>query len=131
MDGKRHYGMVLAVMGGLFLAGQSLAHHSFAAAYDMDKPITRKGTITQVQWINPHSQVQFDVKDASGKVVNWNAEVGTPNALIRAGITKASFKTGTEIVVTGFPARDGSNRMSGRTITTPDGKPLFQGPADR
>lgn len=120
--------LAVMVCGALIAAiPAAQAHHAFAAAYDMNKPIKHAGKITKVDWINPHSLIHFDVKGADGKVVNWTAEAGTPNALIRMGLTKQSFGPGVDIVVSGFTARDGSNKMSAREVTTPDGKPLFQG----
>lgn len=103
----------------------AFAHHSFAGAYDYAKMVKLKGTIRKVEWINPHSLVHFVVMQPRGQTQEWTAEVGTPNALVRMGLTKASFAAGTEIVVSGYRARDGSNKMNGQNITTPDGKPLF------
>lgn len=103
----------------------AFAHHSFSGAYDYAKALKLKGTIRNVEWINPHSMVHFIVKQPNGQTQEWTAEVGTPNALVRVGLTKTSFAAGTEIVVSGYRARDGSNKMNGQNITTPDGKPLF------
>jgi hypothetical protein len=101
------------------------AHHSFAGEFDGNKPIKLRGTVTNVRFINPHSWLYIDVKGDDGKVTNWAIEGGTPNSLFRRGITKASLPIGTEILVDGYLARDGSNKVNGRDITYPDGKKVF------
>jgi hypothetical protein len=103
------------------------AHHSFAGAYDFNKPVKLEGTIVRMEWINPHSLLHFQSKRPNGKFEEWIAEVGAPNALVRLGLNKQSFSAGTKIVVSGFRARDGSNKMNGQDIPTMDGKPLFKG----
>jgi hypothetical protein len=107
------------------------AHHAFTVEFDAQKPVQLEGTIQKVEWINPHSIIHIVVKDADGKDVLWTVTVGSPNALVRLGLTKDSFGPGTQVRVSGFRARDGSNKVSGRTITSPDGKPLFQGGASQ
>jgi hypothetical protein len=103
------------------------AHHAFSAEFDGNKPIKLKGTITKVEWINPHTWIHVDVKKPDGKVETWMIEGGTPNTLFRRGITKASLPIGTEIVVDGYQAKDGTLRGNGRDLTLPDGKKLFMG----
>jgi hypothetical protein len=105
----------------------SLAHHSFAAEYDGTKPATIKGTVTQVEWINPHSWVHVDVADENGKVTSWSCETAPPNALYRQGWRRDSLKPGDMVVVDGFLAKDGSHTMSTRSVLTPDGRKLFAG----
>jgi hypothetical protein len=103
------------------------AHHAFAAEFDDKKPVKLQGRVTKVEWINPHAWIHIDVKDADGKVTSWMVEGGAPNALLRRGVTKNSLPEGTEIMVQGFQAKDGANRMNGRDLTYPDGKKLFMG----
>src|SRR5688572_8190669 len=103
------------------------AHHSFAGEFDVDKPIKLQGTITKVEWINPHAWIHMDVKKPDGTVESWAIEGGTPNTLFRMGITQRSLPVGTEILVDGYRSRDGANRANGRDITLPDGKKLFLG----
>jgi hypothetical protein len=98
---------------GLAVAGWSAAswaHHAFAAEFDADKPVTFKGVITKMEWVNPHTWLHVDVKNPDGTVVNWAVEAGTPNVLFRRGFTKDSLLPGTEIVVDGYQSKDGSRR---------------------
>ena len=103
------------------------AHHSFAAEYDANKPITLKGTVTRIEWTNPHARFYVDVKDASGAVVNWNLELASPNVLVRQGWTRQSLKIGDEISVTGSMAKDGSKMANARNVTLASGKRVFAG----
>jgi hypothetical protein len=103
------------------------AHHSFAAEFDIDKPVTLTGTVTQMEWINPHAWIHIDVKGPDGKITSWMVEGGSPNILLRRGFTKNSLETGTEIVITGYQAKSGDNRANGANITFKDGKRLFLG----
>jgi hypothetical protein len=121
--------LALVVVGaGLLLAGvPAMAHHSFAAEYDATKPVKFTGTVTQMEWINPHAWIHMDVKQPDGKVVNWMVEAGAPNALLRRGFNKQSLLPGTVISVEGYQAKDGANRANGRDITYQDGKKLFVG----
>ena len=119
------------IIGGALVAMLAVspvaAHHSFAAEFDGSKPVTLKGTITKMEWTNPHAWLHMDVKGPDGKVVSWMIEGGAPNALLRRGWNKESVAPGTAIVVQGFRARDGSNRASGGDVTLPDGRKLFIG----
>ena len=103
------------------------AHHAFSAEFDANRPVKLRGTVTKVELINPHSWIHMDVKAADGKAVSWAIEGGTPNTLFRLGITKNSLPVGTEILVDGYQAKDGSNRANGRDITLTDGKKIFLG----
>ena len=103
------------------------AHHAFAAEFDGNKPVTFKGTITKMEWINPHCWLHIDVQNPDGTVQNWAVEAGTPSVLFRRGFTKESLVPGTQIVIDGYQAKDGSHRANGRDLTFPDGRKLFMG----
>ena len=109
------------------LAPWSFAHHSFAAEYDANNPVTLKGTVTKMAWINPHAWIYIAVLTPDRSVENWAVEAGPPGTLIRAGFTKESLAPGTVIVVNGYRAKDGALRANGRDITLPDGRLLFVG----
>jgi hypothetical protein len=117
-------GVALAVSAA---AVPAIAHHSFAAEFDAKKPVKLRGTVTKMEWINPHSWIHIDVKTPDGKVEKWMVEGGAPNALLRRGWNRNSLLPGTEILVEGFQAKDGALRANGRDITFPDGKKLFVG----
>ncbi len=117
--------MLIAGAGLLMPATPVFAHHSFAAEYDSDKPVELKGVITKWEWINPHSRVFIDVKDANGKVTNWNVELLSPNTLTRAGWTRHTLKEGDVITVKGSRAKDGSNIANAKTVILANGKEAF------
>jgi hypothetical protein len=103
------------------------AHHSFAAEFDAKQPVTLHGTVTQMDWVNPHSWIHLDVKNPDGTVTTWMIEGGTPNTLLRRGFTKTSLKAGTELTVEGYRAKNGANRANGRDLVLPGGQRLFLG----
>jgi len=103
------------------------AHHSFAAEYDENKPVVLTGTVTKLEWMNPHARFYVDIKDASGKVTNWEFELGGVNGLIRRGWTRTSLKPGDVVTVDGFLAKDGSPLVNAKTVTLSDGKKVFAG----
>jgi hypothetical protein len=104
-----------------------VAHHSFAAQYDRNKPVTLSGAVTKVDWINPHARFFMDAKDAGGKVVNWEIELSAPAMLMRRGWTRNSLKVGETVTVNGSLAKDGSNLANATTVTLADGKRVFAG----
>ena len=119
---------VVAVGFGLLLAvAPTLAHHAFSSEFDISKPIKLKGTLTKWEMINPHSWFHIDVKDEDGKVVPWMVEGGTPNQLIRNGVTKYTLAIGTEFIIEGYQAKDGTNKAVGRDFLLADGRRLFVG----
>ena len=103
------------------------AHHSFAAEFDADQPVTLEGTITRMEWINPHTWMHIDVENDDGTTTPWMIEGGTPNTLFRRGFTRNSVQVGTRITVHGYRARNGANRANGRDLILPDGSRLFMG----
>ena len=121
----------IAALGLLAAAMPAPAHHSFAGEFDATKPIQLQGTVTMVEWINPHTWFHIDVKTPDGSVESWAIEAGTPNTLYRRGITRDSVKAGMVIHVDGYLARDGSRKANGRDLTLPDGSKLFLSGAAR
>ena len=119
--------IAVASLGMLVSAAPVWAHHAFAAEFDSSKPIKLQGTVTKMEWINPHAWIHIDVKNPDGTVTSWMIEGGSPNSLLRRGFTKHSLEPGTQIVVEGYQAKDGANRANGRDLTFPDGKKLFIG----
>ena len=118
-----------AVAAALVAAGSPTlhAHHAFAAEFDARKEVTLKGAVTRVEWVNPHVWIHVDVKKPDGKIESWAIEAGTPNVLFRRGVTKQSLKAGTEVVIDGYQAKDGSHRANGREVRMADGSKLFLG----
>src|SRR5713226_5396901 len=119
--------IVVTGFGLLLAAGPVWAHHAFSSEFDVNQPLTLRGTLVLWEMINPHSWFQFDVKGPDGKVERWMVEGGSPNQLIREGVTKHTVQIGTELVIEGYRAKDGTNKAVGRNFAFPDGRRLFLG----
>lgn len=117
----------IALLAALSGAAPAWAHHSFAAEFNADKPVKLHGTVTKMEWINPHAWIHIDVKGPDGKTTSWMVECGSPNTLLRRGFTRQSVAVGQEIIVDGYQAKDGTNRANGRDVTLPGGQKLFLG----
>jgi hypothetical protein len=124
---QKHAFVLAGLVAILGAATPAVAHHAFAAEFDANKPISLKGVVTKMEWINPHAWIHLDVRNPDGTVTKWMIEGGTPNTLVRRGFTRDSLKAGTEIQVEGFRAKNGANRANGRDLILPDGKRLFLG----
>ena len=118
-------------LGLLLAAATATAHHAFSAEFDATRPVQLRGTITRMEWINPHSWIHLDVPGEDGSIESWMIEAGPAGVLVRRGWSKDSVAPGTEVLVEGYRARDGSNRANGRDVTLPDGSRLFAGSPGR
>lgn len=120
--------MLAIVAAGSFLAAApAFAHHAFAAEYDGNQPIVLKGSLTKVEWTNPHGWIYVDVKDESGKVQNWAIEFGSPNAMLRRGLRRTDFPEGIQVIVKGYRAKNGTLTINGTSVKLPDGRNLLVG----
>ena len=122
--------IALAAFAALLVPAAVLAHHSFSAEFDVNKPVTLKGVVTKMEWMNPHIWFYIDVTEEGGAVQHWQLEGGPPNNLTRNGWRKDSLKAGDQVTVEGFRARNSSNTANARLVTLPDGKKVFSGAAD-
>lgn len=116
-----------AGIGVLLMIMPLSAHHSFSAEFDIERPITLRGTLTELEWINPHGWIHMDVTSPDGTVVNWAVEMGNPTALLRRGLRQSDFPAGIEFVVEGYEAKDGTPTANGITVTFVDGRNFFAG----
>jgi hypothetical protein len=120
--------LIATALGAALVSGATLsAHHAFSSEFDANKPVILRGTVTKTEWVNPHSWIHIEVKSSDGTVASWAIECGAPNSLLRRGLNKNSIPIGTEIVIDGYQARDGSTTANAKDITTPDGKKFFVG----
>jgi hypothetical protein len=124
---RKKLGLIITAAGLLLAVAPAWAHHAFTAEFDAKKPIKLRGTVAKVELINPHSWIHVDVKNADGTTTRWMVEGGTPNTLLRRGLTKKDLPIGAEILVDGYQAKDGTNRANGRDLTFTDGRKIFLG----
>jgi hypothetical protein len=121
----RKLSLFMIGVGLCWAAAPALAHHSFAAEFDASKEVTLKGTLTKLEWVNPHGWLHIDVKGPDGKVESWAVEAGGATALMRAGVRKTDFMPGVELTVQGYLAKNGTKTVAGREVKTPDGRNFF------
>jgi hypothetical protein len=124
---KKALSISLIVLGMVAAAAPVYAHHAFAAEYDSNKPVSIRGKLTKVEWVNPHGWIHVDVTDDSGKVTSWSVETGSPNALLRRGLRKTDFTAGLEVIINGYRAKNGTPTINGTSVKLPDGRNLFTG----
>jgi len=124
---RKHFTLLSATAGIVLAAAPAFAHHAFAAEYDSNQPITLKGTLTKVEWVNPHGWIYVEVKEEDGKTANWSIEFGSPNAMLRRGLRRTDFPAGIELLVKGYRAKNGSLTVNGTSVKLPDGRSLFVG----
>ncbi len=119
------------ILGGLAIAfgatTTAVAHHAFGAEFDPNRPLILRGPITRVEWVNPHAWIHMEVTNEDGSKETWMVEGGTPNTLLRRGLTRNTLTPGTEIIVDGYQSKDRSNRANGRDVTFTDGRKIFMG----
>ncbi len=125
---KRLCGAVTAI--ALLTAPSAAAHHSFAAEFDANQPITLRGKLTKMDWVNPHGWLYIDVTQPDGKVVNWAVEAGAPNALVRRGLRQSDFPIGSELIIDGYRAKNGASKANGAIVKFADGRNFFLGASD-
>src|SRR5437867_13388944 len=119
---RKHVLVGIAAISLTLAAAPLRAHHCFSSEFDAEKPLKLEGSVSKTEWVNPHAWIHIDVKKGHGTTEEWMIEGGTPNTLMRRGVTRDTLKIGTPVVVTGYQAKDGSNRAHGRDITYPDGR---------
>ena len=127
---RQHLRLVGAIALAFQLSSPASAHHSFAAQYDSSKPVEMRGTVTKVEWTNPHARVYIDVRDDNGQVGNWNFEMASPNILVRNGWKQNTVKVGDRITVSGYLARKGDRMAIAGAVADANGKPIFESNPD-